>query len=194
MRRLAAMFAVALATVTVLALAPPASPAAADTFGGCYGASSAEGCVPDNFNHWMCLSGTVDANFQNAINGAMLNLDNQTSYARFSESPVSACNSLTDLVWMQVSGIGARGDYSCLAFNNEGECERARLRLNPDVLTNAANRLKTACHELGHSVGLKHGISGVDNTSYVDCMRSGAITSGFNNYDAHHVTHANNGV
>ncbi len=195
--RLAAAAIALLTAVLGTALAvTPATPASADAFGGCYGLESSQGCVPDNFNHWYCFSGTVNSNIRTAFINAMVNLDTQTSYADFAES--AGCNNVTDLVVVQDTSLGARGQYACEGFNINNHCEQATLRFNPNNLPTANDRTKTACHEIGHSVGLKHGIvSGpnADNAfpAYNDCMWSGSIPSGldFDGYNAHHVAHIN---
>jgi hypothetical protein len=189
---------VAMATTmlgTMLAVTLRPAPASADAFGGCYGFASAQGCVPDNFNHWYCFSGAVNTNLRTAFATAMTNLDNLTRYAAFVEG--AGCNGVTDLVVVQNTALPLRGQYTCEAKNAFGDCERATLSFNPNNLTTANDRVKTACHEIGHSVGLKHGITdgaSPDNGSYTDCMKSGAITAGldFDGYDAHHVVHINN--
>lgn len=113
----------------------------------------------------------------------MINLDSQSSYY---DNYVSNCTSSTDVRFQKTTAFPARGDYVCLAFNSSDECERSRVRLNPDYLTNTANRQKTACHEVGHSGGLSH------SATSSDCMRNGAITSGYQTYNSHHVAHLNN--
>lgn len=91
--------------------------------------NSDTGCVPDNFDHTYCYSGTVDSNFRTAITESMSNLDAQSSYF---DTFIASCNSLTDAQWQQTTapGGGVRGDHLCRAKNSANECERARLRLN----------------------------------------------------------------
>lgn len=167
----------------------PATTASADTFGGC---NSNEGCLPDNFSHVYCFNGAMNSNLQNAILGALQYLHDETSYDVVLDG--NGCVNTTDLVMTQDTSLGARGEYDCIIPNSQGNCERAHLRFNPNNLPSANDRVKTACHEIGHSVGLKHGIDGVDNDDYTDCMFSGAIPPGlnFDEYDAHHIAHINN--
>jgi len=140
------------------------------------------GGKPDNFEHTFCWGFTFgDADLRDAATFAMGNLDTQTLYF---DTGV-ACSSATDVIWESEPALGARGDWTCLATNAVGECERSRVRLNPTQLANNNNRRKTACHEGGHSVGLTH----VDNGD--DCMRNGAVNGGFETYNAHHVSHMN---
>lgn len=181
-----AMAATAMAAATAV-LVLPATPASADGFGGC---DSNEGCVPDNFNHWYCVNGAIDVFLRGAFEAAMANLG-ETNYDIFEEG--AGCNATTDLVVIQDTGLDARGEYSCQTFNGSGFCERANLRLNPDNLPTSEDQVKTACHEIGHSVGLRHGVDGVDNDDYTDCMHSGSIPPGldFDDYDAHHIAHIN---
>jgi hypothetical protein len=189
--RLAATVAVVLGGV-LGAVVVPASSATADPFPSCAG----NGCLPDNFNHWWCYDGSVNVLLTSAIRRAMNNLDEQTNYTQINE-PDFVCNATTDVRWQENSGLGdTRGDFWCLAPNSAGRCERARLRLNPTQLTDTTNRRKTACHELGHSVGLTHGDprDPVNNDSYTDCMKSGEVDNDASwwVYDQHHIDHANN--
>jgi len=167
-----------LAGVTIAA---PAAPATADEFNGC---NSVSGCLPDNFDHTYCWGSSFTASdLRSAANYGMGNLDSQTSYF---DTFIGTCGSVTDLIWHTMSSSTTRGDYLCLAKNSANECEQARVRLNPTLLTNTLNREKTACHEIGHSGGLAHS----DTAS--DCMVNGAVTSGHRTYNDHHRAHLNN--
>lgn len=168
------------AAATMIGLTIVAAPAAsADPFGDC---DSTSGCLPDNFEHTYCWDSTYTSAFYNAAKYSMTNLDSQSSYY---DTYMSSCTNATDVRFQKTTAFSARGDYVCLAFNGAGNCERSRVRLNPDYLTNTANRQKTACHEVGHSGGLAH------SSSASDCMISGAITSGYQTYNSHHRTHLN---
>lgn len=119
--------------------------------------------------------------FMYHANNAMNYLDAYTSYY----DTRASCTTTTDIWFRQVnSGMTDRGDYLCLDFNTWGRCERARVRLNAAVLTDADNRRKTACHEIGHSVGLIHG-------GTADCMLSGPVSKPTYTYTQHHINHIN---
>lgn len=169
------------ALAAAISAAPLTSTATADEFNGC---NSVSGCRPDNFEHTYCWGSSFTAtNLRSAANYAMGNLDAQTSYF---DNFMSSCSSATDVIWHTMSSTTVRGDYVCLAFNSAGNCEQARVRLNPTLLTDTLNREKTACHEIGHSGGLAH------SSTASDCMISGAVTSGHRTYNQHHVDHLNN--
>lgn len=197
------LFARAAATLALTLVASAAvmgagAPAQADNFGGCYGPLTDQGCVPDNFNHWYCYDesvGAISQTYRTQIVAAMVWLHDNTSYDQFFE-PNGVCNTVSDVVWQVTTAVAPnRGDYACLSFNSAGRCEQARLRLNPNLLTNTANRRKTACHELGHSVGLAHGQFGASTPEYYDdCMRTGSVNNEtrFQQLNLHHRTHANN--
>lgn len=176
--RRGAIAAVALAVFAALIVAVPAQ---ADDFGLC---NDNTGCRPDNFEHTFCWDSTYSSPFYNAATYAMGNVDTQTSYW---DTRMSPCTSSTDVRFQQTNapGSGTRGDYLCLAKNSAGDCERSRVRLNPDLLTDTTNRQKTACHEVGHSGGLTHG------DTFGDCMRNGYVTGGYQTYNAHHIGHLN---
>lgn len=159
-----------------------ATPASADTYGGCYNGAT-EGCIPDNYRHTWCFATSMDdgPRLRAAALYAMLNLQDQTRYTAAAES----CGAGTDILFTRSRVINARGEYICL--NRRGDvCYQAAVQLNPDQLHNRLNRRKTACHEVGHSVGLQHG------RDKSDCMISGHITSGHQRYSCHHIRHANN--
>ena len=59
--------------------------------------------------------------------------------------------------------------------------------MNPTLLDDDLNREKTACHELGHSLGLTHHAS-----PYDDCMISGPVNAGHKEYINHHINHIDN--
>jgi len=157
-----------------------ARPAVADTFGGC---NADEGCKPDNLSHAWCYGdGFTSTALRDAATYGLTNLDAQTD---FTQGRTTSCTATTDVIFIQFSdAAGPRGDYLCLAFNSANECEQARVRLNTALLNDTANRRKTACHEVGHSGGLRHG-------GDTDCMINGAITTGFQTYDQHHIDHLN---
>lgn len=152
-------------------------PSSADVY---IGGPPDSGTKADTFDHTYCWGGSFGATaLRNAATNAMNNLDTQTLYT---DTFTSSCSSLTDVVWESSTTISARGDQTCLATNSVGECEQSRLRLNPNQLTDDINRRKTACHELGHSVGLTHDPG---------CMVSGAVSVATETYTSHHVSHMN---
>jgi len=93
--------------------------------------------------------------------------------------------------------IGARGRWDCLFYSdNDGvprsgdeRCVFHQIRLNPNSLSDNHQRRKTACHELGHGVGLYHG----NTTLHNDCMWAGTAPTGiqYEQYNQHHRDHAN---
>lgn len=121
----------------------------------------------------------MGSSMRSAFGIAMANLEQQAGYWVYT----AGCINSTDIHAYQVAiSSSVRGDYLCLAKDQLGQCVRARIRLNPNLLTDTANRIKTACHEIGHSGGLTHGAT-------TGCMINGAITSGYSTYNAHHVEH-----
>jgi hypothetical protein len=190
-RRIAVGAVLSMVVTAAIALVLPAPRASADLFGGCYGAFNAQGCLPDDFNHGFCFSGIVNQNLRTAFTAAMANLDAQT---RYFDTALTSCDNLTDVIVIQNVTLTSRGRYTCIISNAAGNCERGHIDLNPNNLLSPEDRVKTSCHEIGHSVGLKHGITqgaAPDNGMYLDCMRSGNIVNmqDFDSYDNHHVDH-----
>ncbi len=184
---------------TIIATLGLAAPAGADEFGQ---GNSTSGRVPDNFGHWYCFSGSGwTTAWQTVVNNRMLNLDTQTLY---NDALSGTCDSLIDIKFVLDPnlGSGTRGAYRCDRDNNgedgipnnaDDDCETSTIWLNPTLLTTVHQQRKTACHEIGHSVGLAHYPHSVTGPTWDDCMVSGAVAAGnqWEVYNAHHVAHAN---
>jgi hypothetical protein len=204
-RRRACVALVAVA-VAVAALGVTA-PAKADPFGLDTPIHSVEGvgAIPDNFNHTYCFDGAGwTQDWRRVVHARMANLDDQTNY--FDTWPIDhQCFPTTDLWFRLDSTMADRGDYRCRvwAYGSDGptdddRCEGATIRLNSraGVLPDTHQRRKTACHEIGHSVGIAHH-DPLDTSlpGYVpgDCMVSGRAPAGaqYEQYNQHHIEHAN---
>lgn len=137
------------------------------------------GFRPDNSEHTYCWGSNYDGTTaRDAANYAMNNLDNQTTmYDNFISG---GCSSITDARWIKTTD-NVDGYYQCLSFNSAGECESAHVAINPNNMGGWADWKQTACHEVGHSVGLTHG-------NY-DCLSS---DSSKQQYSDHHRDHVNN--
>ncbi len=148
------------------------------------------GCVPDGGDHTWCDS--VFFTFDDALMAAREHaLDNMVAQTNYQRNHVGGyqgdCPSSTDTYWIVDDTLGStRGTYQCKDFNSDGNCAHAWIRLNPRALTDGLNERKTACHELGHSLGLEHHPS-----PYNDCMMSGPVTSGHQRYNDYHVARIN---
>jgi hypothetical protein len=205
-RRLVRVGCAMLATAAALAVAGPAN---ADPFGLDTPTTNVPGvgAIPDNFNHTYCFAGDGwTAAWRTVVDSRMQNLDTQTSY--FDTFPLpTGCFATTD-VWFDLSStMSARGDYRCRLWNNgvdgvpnsgDDRCEGATIRLNSDaaVLPDDHQRRKTACHEIGHSVGLAHRLwprTDPRPNFWNDCMETGAVEPGtqWERYNDHHIAHAN---
>jgi hypothetical protein len=205
-RRLRRLTCVTLAAVAAIGVTAPAM---ADPFGLDTPTNNVigVGAIPDNFGHTYCFDGAGwTTAWRNVVDSRMANLDAQTNY--WDSFMGDTCWEGHD-VWFQLAELSGtyRGDYWCQLWNNgvdgipnsgDDRCESARVRLDPNKLTDDHQRRKTACHEIGHSVGLAHGDFGgyppkYSNEYYDDCMRNGAVPAGaqWESYNAHHVAHAN---
>jgi pregnancy-associated plasma protein-A len=163
----------------VITLALGALPVAADPY-GTGGVNT--GWFPDDAQQSYCWGSNFTHNgFRTAADGRMANLDTQTAMSRLF---VATCTTSTDVRFELMSGNnGFLGDYFC-EYLIGNVCYRARIRLNTTYLTDNLNRRATACHEIGHSVGLTHG-------GTTDCMKSGFNTVENSKYNSHHVSHIN---
>lgn len=146
-----------------------ASPALAD--------SSQPGGPPDRGSHTYCYgdgftwTGTAD--------GAMGWLEDQTLVDTTFHS---SCTTRTDVVWNLESIDGVFGMAICYERTEDGGyCDQYDVYLNSGLIVDAdhpsSQRRKTACHELGHTVGVRHyaneSYPGAD-TSH-SCLRSGPV-------------------
>lgn len=112
-----------------------------------------------------------------------------------------SCNSTTDVIASNRNlDPGNLGVTSCFDYVDEDAhiCARARMQIDIAEIQLYANAgiAQTACHEIGHSVGLQHyntaGILAPNGES--DCMRSGAVPSEadtWHTYGNHHKSHIN---
>ena len=83
------------------------------------------------------------------------------------------------------SGGSNVGLYTCEAVTGTGRCERSSIRYDTSYVnvTTEANRRGIACHETGHSLGLKH------YDAYSGCMEPHGPY--FWNLSAHDRSHIN---
>lgn len=107
-------------------------------------------------------------------------------------SQAQSCLNYTDVWWYKADlPAGVRGQRVCVVVGDiPSVCDRSNVSIDfaeVDIGSNDwEDRRKTACHELGHSVGLNH-----DTAS---CMISGEIPSvgeQWRRYSSHDVGHIN---
>lgn len=152
--------AVALATVT----APPA-PVRADGFGPPIH-------YADGPDHWYCFSqGTTDPTHRSYATSAMGYLDARTHL--YDVYAGASCGSATDVVWVQTDldqfGDGVFGYAPCASELSSTVCDQRWAMFDYVELFErtvacgnsgedfVASVHKTVRHELGHSLGLRHG-------------------------------------
>jgi hypothetical protein len=115
---------------------------------------------------------------------ALSNLQSQT---KITVQESITCSADTDVAFMAKDGpfrTGILGKTTCRNHAQQaGVCAGSIIVLNSDLLINYQMRRKTSCHELGHSAGLSHALTGND------CMISGI--SSLITYNSHHISHIN---
>lgn len=145
------------------------------------------GWRPDNSEHTYCWRANyTGANPRSGGNHGMRDaLDAQTTMF---DNRVPSCNSNTDAKFHKASlGPGVDGSYLCLSRSGT-TCFSARLNFDTGNITSLQDWKQTACHEVGHSVGLTH-----HGPSGPDCMGSSAgQTWALRHYGSHRVAHINN--
>ena len=126
---------------------------------------------PDNGNHTFHYS-NLSSPYHAAANWARVDsLDNGTAMTQqYLESPSGA----TDVFVFdeQLGGGASIGTYECISVTywSSSHCETSDVIFNNDELDgySADTKSHTACHEVGHSVGLDEEGSG--------CLQSGHLT------------------
>jgi hypothetical protein len=132
-----------------------ASPAANANY---FGLSGGDGCCrfADNKEHTFHFAIVPNQSYRDAMNHIFNHLDNGTVMTTKKVDNTSA----TDVVFIAESMGPATlsGKYQCQSVNGAGECEKAKVWLNRAGLDGEGQHAKdhTACHEVGHSVGLSH--------------------------------------
>jgi len=146
----------------------------------------------DSSIHTFCWGAGFDAALQNNANWAMgTSLDRDTDIT--DQFDVTCAEGATDVEWLDANlPAGTRGQYSCQVKVNADTCNHSHVTLDPAEINMGSldeeDTSKTACHEAGHSVGLIHG------AAFTDCMRSGEIPNGleeYRTYNGHHTFHIN---
>lgn len=169
----------------LLALAVQTLPAAADTFG--HGPPD-EGYEADSVIHTYCFEAAFDADLEEHADYAMqTSIDVDTDVQ---DLFVGTCDSTVDVEWRDANlDPGVRGQYQCISLSGT-ICFASRVTLDPDELDEGFfdfwDRRKTACHEAGHSLGLRHG------ARKGDCMRNGEIPNTdlrWRRFNDHHIFH-----
>lgn len=144
--------------------------------------------VADDSIHTYCLTSTFVMEEHKLVpEYAMYWLDQTTDLS----DQAQACLSATDAWWYKADlPAGIRGSRSCVVVEAIGICDRSNLSIDFVEVDIGANdwedRRKTACHELGHSVGLGH--------DTVSCMVSGEIPNiaeQWRRYSGHDISHMN---
>lgn len=123
-----------------------------------FGPSNGNGCClfADNGEHTFYYAEPGNQTYRDAMNHSFHHLDNGTKMTTKKVDP----SSVTD-VWYWADYFGGcciHGQWDCVSTNSAGECESADVMLNRSNLDGEGQHAKdhTACHEIGHSVGLDH--------------------------------------
>ncbi|QIK74149.1 hypothetical protein [Nocardioides piscis] len=147
---------------------------------------------PDGGDHAWCYLSSF--NQQTAADAAMTRLRNQTDVTTFYPG---SCQEHTDVRWRQGDLSGAYGQALCVATRANGTCDIHNVTLDMGTINAAARpidqRTKTSCHELGHTVGVRHYWDNdfPGNDTAHSCLRSGEVTANWTNitlYGNHHKT------
>lgn len=166
--------AVIVAAIAGAALAPLAQ---GDNYGNFDGSA---GGKPDNSEHTYCFSNEfTGGNSHEGGTYAMHNLDDQTTMF---DNQVPDCGANTDAKF-HIAQLGFDGQWTCVDSSGN-YCLSSRLEFDHSSITSLNDWKQTACHEVGHSVGLAHG----DGS---DCMGTQHDDPNDREYDGHHVNHIN---
>lgn len=148
---------------------------------------------PDGSWHSYCWGSGFDSTLQD--NASFAESDSLGGPTEATVQYFSTCNlsgsGETDVVWLDDNLPGdTRGETYCEDYDGD-YCDQSYLTLDPAEINEGSNdeadTTKTACHELGHTVGLTH-----NNTT--DCMIGGerpSLSTIYETYTAHHKWHIN---
>lgn len=145
------------------------------------------GYMPDSSLHTYCLDeGYTGNNAEDAANNKMANLVNQTNMSKDRDP---SCTGPTDAKF-RIANLTSNVDGQFVCLERAGNvCFSYALRFDRSNISSDDDWAQTACHEIGHSVGLAHLAPNRD-----DCMDSRDSEPRFRRYDDHHVDHINRGV
>lgn len=186
--RLPKVIGVALCAVVMTSLSGLA--ANADDWGT---GTSDTGAHPDGSSHSFCYQPLNSSAVHNIENAEWNSLEDETDANVVFDSDCDYTGGTeTDVSWDTVDLSGSlRGRAYCEDFDN-GNCDQFYAELDLDEISEGSNddidTTKTACHELGHTVGLTHHSAGHG------CMISGEIPGtdvDWRRYVAHHKGHIN---
>lgn len=161
--------AIALASASLLLLVT-SSPVAGDPW-GTNDASTGTGPHPDENPHTYCYSSSVGSDLRTNIENAEWNaLDITDANVNYQASCTTSGASETDVVWRQADLTpGTSGETYCDDFESDpptNQCDQAYSSLDLAEINYGAedeiDQTQTACHELGHTVGLTHGGASTD--------------------------------
>lgn len=133
----------------------PGPRATADPFG--VGPPNA-GWFADNANHSWCTYGSFVSTWYNPIRDSMYTLDVTTDMTRTYVSVQTAPQMFSFTFQLRRLWGWRTRDLQLPSHGHirQSACGAARIRLNTDLLDTFSRRMKTSCHEVGHSVGLTH--------------------------------------
>lgn len=147
----------------------------------------------DDSSHNFCFESSVGSGLRDLISNEVKDALGSSTHMT---APQVTCSSSTDVRFasLTASPVTWRGIYECqsVVSGQTAKCNSARVTLNLFHLPDQFQRKKTACHETGHSVGLRHYSShegpGTNNT--LSCLISGSVPeqSKYIRYSDHEVT------
>lgn len=135
------------------------TPAAANNFIGCSG--SGQPCFANNSTHYMSYNLTTG--WRTATEATRTG-----SYETTRLTTILSNHDSSDVYYeVETQSASYYGSYFCVTFGASGTCNHAHITYNgPNGAGLTATQLKSvACHETGHTVGLRHpwDVGGDDN-------------------------------
>ena len=138
--------------------------------------------------HTYCFGPNFNPNLEDEADYAMeTSLEHDTD---MSTTFQTSCISTTDVKWRDDDlDPGVQAQHQCVDLSSNDICLASVITLDPEEINvgdlDPEDRLQTACHEAGHSVGLEHGAN--KNDCMIVAIDPPDASVQWRRYSGHHI-------